>query len=238
MAERYLEYWANYEWLEHRGHDETNRGDYPESFLPFLPPDRIGSYDAVGWAGNGGGGFEYDPDPVRGSGQNMMYKGYLNLAISLYGYVSGDDRFDRPFEVVYDDDWKFEYDHRALNEMIAEQWRQSWPGIVCEAGKIFSWCSNLGGTAVKIFDAMHGTDCFVPYENFKRFAEGPRLPRQQGDRANRRGHALPRPDDRLLRQRARAPAVGQHVAHHVARPRTGPPAVRARARGHDGPVLA
>lgn len=171
MAERYLEYWANYEWLEHRGHDESNRADYPDSFLPFLPPDLIGKYDVVGWAGNGGGGFEYDPDPVRGSGQNMMYKGYLNLAISLYGYVSGDDRFDRPFEVVYDEDWKFEYDHRALNEMIAEQWRGSWPGIACEAGKIFPWCNNLGGTAVKIFDATHGTDCFVPYENYKRFAK-------------------------------------------------------------------
>ncbi|MBS1870255.1 MAG: hypothetical protein JSS99_11390 [Actinobacteria bacterium] len=169
MAERYLEYWALYEWLEHRG-DDPMRDRYPPEWASGLPPDLVGRYNISGWAGNGMGGYEYDPDPVRGGGQNLMYKGYLNLALSLYAYVSGDDRYDRPFDVVYDEDHVFRYDHRELNELIARQWREFWPGIACEAGKIFPWCNNLTGTAVRLFDTMHGTSLSYAYDNWKRYA--------------------------------------------------------------------
>jgi hypothetical protein len=169
MSDRYLEYWSLYEWLEHKG-DDPMRDQYPPEWKPRFPPGLFGKYNSIGWAGNGYGPFEYDPDPVRGGGQNLMYKGYLDLTLSLYAYVSGDDTFDRPFDVVYDDDTSFRYDHRELNELIARQWRDYWPGIACEAGKIFPWCNNLTGTAVRLFDIMHGTNLALPYYNWKRYA--------------------------------------------------------------------
>ncbi|WP_399896443.1 hypothetical protein ACGH7X_41395 [Streptomyces sp. BBFR51] len=167
-SDRYLEYWSLYEWLEHRG-DDPMRDSYPPEWLAAFPPGQERNYNTAGWAGNGSGGYEYDPDPVRGAGQNLMYKGYLNLTLSLYSYVSGDDRYDRPFDVVYDSENSFRYDHRELNELIARQWRAFWPGIACEAGKIFPWCNALTGGAVRLFDVMHGTDLLSAFDNWKRY---------------------------------------------------------------------
>ncbi|WP_033291801.1 hypothetical protein [Amycolatopsis jejuensis] len=169
MSDRYLEYWALYEWLEYQG-DDPNRENYPPEWQAWIPPGLAGKYNMTGWAGNGSGGFEFDPDPVRGGGQNLMYKGYLDFALSLYGYVTGDDKYDRPFDVVYDEDHRFRYDHRELNELIARQWRESWPGIACEAGKIFPLCNLLTGTAVRLFDVMHGTTLLTPFHNWNRYA--------------------------------------------------------------------
>ncbi len=169
MADRFLEYWAMWDWIENSGPD-PNRANYPAEAAVLFPPGYMGKYDIPGWAGNGIEPFEYDPDPVRGNGScNLMYKGYLNLVLGFYNYVSGDAKYDAPFTVRYSEDKTFTYDHRSLNELIANQLRTNISGLGCEVMKVYPWCNNLTGLGMRLFDIMHGTDLTSAYEGYKRY---------------------------------------------------------------------
>lgn len=170
MADRMLEYWSFWDWVENKGQD-PNVGNYPEFFYKHLiPPGYAGRYPTPGWAANGLPPHEYDPDPVRGAGvANMMYKGYLNLNVSIYEYVSGDDKYDQIFKVIYDDSLQFEYDHKRVTETIAKQWLANPFGISCEIRKIFAWCNNLGGLSMRLYDHLHGTSWFWTYNHWKNY---------------------------------------------------------------------
>ena len=91
LVDRYFEYWAFCDWVEEKGQD-PGRLDYPEvMYKNLMPEGYAGRYSKPGWAANGIGPYGYNPDPVYGNGMaNIMYKGYLNLSIGLYEYVSGD----------------------------------------------------------------------------------------------------------------------------------------------------
>jgi hypothetical protein len=169
VADRMLEYWSHWDWAENSGPD-PNRANYPDEARVLIPEGHLGKYDIPGWAANGVEPFPYDPDPVRGNGScNLMYKGYLNLILSFYNYVSGDDRFDSPFKVVYDDKTEFEYDHRGLNELIVQQWLRNPSGLACEVTKSYPWCNNLTGLSIKLFDSMHGTNLHWAYGSWKKY---------------------------------------------------------------------
>lgn len=169
MGDRFLEYWSLYEWIEHRG-DDPSRENYPDEYRRFVPPGMWGKYNMIGWAGNGSMGHEYDPDPIRGGGScNLMYKGYLNLVLSMYNYATGDDKYADPFRVVYDDEYTFEYDQRGVMTLMKEQWRNNPAGMTCEVSKIFPWCNNLTAVGMRIYDAMHLTNFASEYHNWKRY---------------------------------------------------------------------
>lgn len=169
LADRYLEYWSFYEWVEHRG-DDPKRGSYPEGFERMLPEGQAGRYNLPGWAGNGSRKEPYDPDPIRAGGRfGLMYKGYLNLVLSMYRYVSDDGKYDRPFEVRYDDHQAWRYDHRSLNQLLADQWRAHEEGIACEVTKVYPWCNTLAGSATRLYDAAHGTRFTEAYYRWQRY---------------------------------------------------------------------
>jgi hypothetical protein len=169
MADRFLEYWAMWDWIENSGPD-PNRANYPAEAAVLFPPGYMGKYDIPGWAGNGIEPYQYDPDPVRGNGAcNLMYKGYLNLVISFFNYVTGDSKYDTDFKVAYDKDTVYTYNHRSLNELIANQLRANITGLGCEVMKIYPWCNNLTGMASRFYDVMHGTNMSSAYEGWKRW---------------------------------------------------------------------
>lgn len=169
MADRFLEYWAMWDWIENSGPD-PNRPNYPAEASVLFPPGYMGKYDIPGWAGNGIEPYQYDPDPVRGNGAcNLMYKGYLNLVVSFYNYVTGDAKYDEDFKVQYDADTVYTYNHRSLNELIANQLRANISGLGCEVMKVYPWCNNLTGMAQRLYDVMHGTNLTSSYNGWKRY---------------------------------------------------------------------
>src|SRR5439155_644076 len=84
-------------------------------------------------------------------------------------YVSGDDKYDQPFKVTYDDSLVFEYDYVKLYELISEQFYNTWTGLSCEVTKSYGWCNNLTGLSLKLFDVTHGTQHTLAYQNWKRY---------------------------------------------------------------------
>lgn len=169
LCDRLLEYWSIYEWIEHRG-DDPARGDYPAAYRRMIPEGHFGRYNLPGWAGNGSRGHRYDPDPIRAGGQyGLMYKGYLNLALSMYAYVADDGKYERPFTVIYDEANQWRYSQRELNALLAEQWRAHKEGIACEVTKVYPWCNTLSGAGVRLYDGIRGTRFAEPYYAWQRY---------------------------------------------------------------------
>jgi len=169
LGDRFLEYWSFAEWVENRG-DDPARSSYPEAMKAAIPEGQWGRYNLPGWAGNGSRTEPYDPDPIRAGGRfGLMYKGYLNLVLSMYSYVSDDGKYSRPFVIRYDDHLSWTYDQRRLNEILAQQWQSHEEGIACEVTKVYPWCNTLAGSSVKLYDALHGTRFADPYKRFQKY---------------------------------------------------------------------
>jgi hypothetical protein len=169
-AEKMTSYWAWWDWIEQTGND-PKRNEYPNAYyVNLIPPGWAGVYHAPGWAANGLPPHEYNPDPVYGCGVGyMMWKGYFNLCMSLYEYVSGDGKYDQDFQLVYDDQIQFTYDHKRVTETIAQQWVTNEVGISCEIRMIWPWCNNLGGLGVRMYDILHGTSWYWTYQRWKNY---------------------------------------------------------------------
>ena len=168
-ADRFLEYHAMWDWIECAGPD-PNRANYPAETEFIFPKGYFGKYDMPGWAANGIEPYQYDPDPVRGNGVcNLMYKGYLNLVLGFYNYITGDATYDADFKVRYDADTVYTYNHGSLNELIANQFRANISGLGCEVVKVYPWCMNLTGMAQNLYDTMHGTNYTSSYNGWKRY---------------------------------------------------------------------
>ncbi|MGQ0843302.1 MAG: linalool dehydratase/isomerase domain-containing protein [Sporichthyaceae bacterium] len=169
MADRFLEYHSMWDWVENSGPDPA-RADYPAETSFLFPEGYMGKYDLPGWAGNGIEPYQYDPDPVRGNGAcNLMYKGYLNLVLGFFNYITGDDKYDADFKVRFDADTSYTYSHGSLNELISNQLRANISGLGCEVMKVYPWCLNLTGMAQNLYDTMHGTNHVSSYNGWKRY---------------------------------------------------------------------
>ncbi|MBM4187954.1 MAG: hypothetical protein FJ206_11670 [Gemmatimonadetes bacterium] len=169
LGDRYLEYWSFWEWIEHRG-DDPGRGAYPAAFERIIPEGWWGRYNLPGWAGNGSQGEPFDPDPIRAAGRyGLMYKGYLNLVLSMYGYVADDGKYERPFTIRYDDAHQWRHTQRGLNRLLADQWRAHEEGIACEVAKVYPWCNALSGAGVLLYDQLSGTRFSEPYFQWQRY---------------------------------------------------------------------
>jgi len=169
LGDRYLEYWSFWEWVEHRG-DDPGRGEYPAALKGIIPEGWWGRYNLPGWAGNGSQGQPFDMDPIRAAGRyGLMYKGYLNLVLSMYGYVTDDGKYERPFTIRYDDAHQWRYTQRGLNRLLADQWRSHEEGIACEVAKVYPWCNALSGAGVLLYDRLRGTRYSEPYFRWQRY---------------------------------------------------------------------
>ena len=136
LLQRYGTYWGAIDWLTQIGHD-PRRGNYPDDWIRlFIPPDRVGDYDVPGWTANGIEPWGLQLDPIGADG-NLFYKGFFNQLLGLYRYVSGDDKWSRPFTVIGDGPTTFSYTHSSINDLLTRQWAARREGCHCENTKIW-----------------------------------------------------------------------------------------------------
>ncbi|MFI6368139.1 hypothetical protein ACIBG0_36000 [Nocardia sp. NPDC050630] len=100
--------------------------------------------------------------------QNIMFTGYLNLQLAMFGQATGDRRFDTPGSLTFS--WspteEFTYDHPAINDIVIRNFGGElglWP---CEPlpvgrrrrhGLVFPYCNAVSAAGVAILDALVGT---------------------------------------------------------------------------------
>ncbi|PYP34226.1 MAG: hypothetical protein DMD49_00915 [Gemmatimonadetes bacterium] len=156
LIARHTTFWAAVDWLTQFGHD-PKRGDYPEAWKGTLVPDHLwGKYDAPGWTANGVDPWGLQPDPI-GSDGNLFFRGFLNLMLSIYRYVSGDDKWDKPFPVAGLEDQTFDWTHSRIASFLADQWEQRPEGPHCENTKIWPFCLSAAGLGLQLTDVVSST---------------------------------------------------------------------------------
>ena len=57
--------------------------------------------------------------------------------LSLHRYVSGDPKWEQPFDMIRDGSNTFTWSHRSIAELLAGQWRSRHEGCHCENTKIW-----------------------------------------------------------------------------------------------------
>jgi hypothetical protein len=115
----------------------------------FLPPHLRGRYDPPGWTANGVAPWGLQPDPIGADG-NLFFRGFFNLLLSIYVYVSGDATGyrDRRFRWSPSPARRRRRRDRGGHE-IAEfldlQWKDRPQGPHCENTKIWPFCVSGAG---------------------------------------------------------------------------------------------
>ena len=156
LIARHTTFWAAVDWLTQFGHD-PKRGDYPEEWKGFLVPDHLwGKYDAPGWTANGIDPWGLQSDPI-GSDGNLFFRGFLNLMLAIHRYVSGDDKWDRPFPVAGLEDQTFDWTHPRIADFLSEQWERRPEGPHCENTKIWPFCLSAAGLGLQLTDKTTGS---------------------------------------------------------------------------------
>jgi len=137
LVTRHTSWWAASDWLTQFGPD-PDRADYPESWRALIPPDFWGDYDVPGWTANGIDPYGVQMDPVAADGM-LFFKGFFALLMGLHRYVSGDSRWNEPFEMVRDGEHAFTWTHSGVVAHLADQWREQQGGVHCENTKVWPY---------------------------------------------------------------------------------------------------
>ena len=121
LAFRHTGYWAAKDWLDQIGHD-PRRENYPEGWYEHLIPKHLrGQHDVMGWTANGVEPWGLQMDPIGADG-NLFFKGWFLQLMGYYVYVTGDHKWNRPFDVVRDGENTFSWTHSRTAEHLANQW--------------------------------------------------------------------------------------------------------------------
>jgi len=161
LITRYTSFWAAADWLTLIGPD-PNVDRYPPAWLGLAPEHLRGRYPLPGWTGNGIEPWGLQPDPI-GSDGNLFFRGFFNLLLSVYRSISGDQRWERPFEVTGYRDRRFSWTHHQITELMESQFRSQPQGPHCENTKIWPYCVSAAGLGLQLYDSVHSSDrhaCF------------------------------------------------------------------------------
>jgi hypothetical protein len=168
LAGRFPTYWGAIDWLTQIGND-PKRKNYSGPELGLLPPDRPGSYDRVGWTANGVKPWGLQPDPIAADGF-LFFRGWFNLVLAVYKYVSGDDKWERPFAVTGYRDRQFQWDHHRIADHLAQQYTTHPAGPHCENTKIWFLCNSAAALGLYLYDKVNGTQKYRQVENWLEYA--------------------------------------------------------------------
>ena len=136
LVARFTGYWAAKDWLDQIG-DDPRREQYPEDWYETLiPPTLRGRYDVPGWTANGVEPWGLQMDPIGADG-NLFFRGFFLVNLGLHLYVTGDEKWNEPFDVVRDGDNTFTWTHSRIAEFLARQWAGRPEGCHCENTKIW-----------------------------------------------------------------------------------------------------
>ncbi len=135
IVTRHGSYWAARDWLEQIGRD-PERARYPEHYRPWIPPQHWGDYDIPGWTANGIEPYGVQMDPIAADG-NLFFKGFFLVVLGLHLRVSGDQRWNSPFEMIRDGENTFTWSHSQIAAFLESQWQDRPIGCHCENTKIW-----------------------------------------------------------------------------------------------------
>ncbi len=169
LVGRYTTYWAAIDWLTLIGHD-PNQDNYPPEWLMFLPEHLRGHYDPPGWTANGVEPWGLQPDPIGADG-NLFFRGFFNLLLGTYSYVSGDDKWGNPFRVTGHNDRLFQWTQHSVTSFIEDQWSQRPQGAHCENTKIWPYCLSAAGLSLQLYDKVFGAETHWVYDQWIEYAK-------------------------------------------------------------------
>ena len=168
LASRYPTYWGAIDWLTQIG-DDPRRANYPEQVMGAIPERLRGRYNRIGWTANGVEPWGLSRDPI-GSEGNLFFRGWFNLVLGVYRYVSGDDKYERPFDVTGYGDEVFQWDQHRIAGLLERQYRERPEGPHCENTKIWFACNSAAGLGLQLYDRIHGRTAHRPVEGWIEFA--------------------------------------------------------------------
>lgn len=169
LVGRYATYWGAIDWLTYIGHS-PHQDKYPPEWLVFMPEHMRGRYDPPGWTANGVEPWGLQPDPIGADG-NLFFRGFFNLLLGSYSYVSGNDKWEKPFEVTGYNDRMFQWTQHSITEFIADQWSERPQGAQCENTKIWPYCLSAAGLSLQLHDKLFGGNSHWVYDQWIEYAK-------------------------------------------------------------------
>lgn len=170
MATRHTSFWAAIDWNTFIG-PSPNRANYTAmnaTGYPFWPERVQGNYDRPGWTANGVEPWGLQPDPIGADGF-LFFRGWLNLLLSIYKYVSGDDKWEQPWEIAGYENEHFEWTQPRIVEHLAQQYADHPEGPHCENTKIWPFCNSAAGLGIYLSDQLGVTNAHGVYGNWIEF---------------------------------------------------------------------
>ena len=170
LVERHTSFWAAVDWLTQFGHD-PKRAEYPEAWKGTLVPEHLwGDYDAPGWTANGIEPWGLQKDPIGADG-NLFFRGFFNLILSTYAYVSGGDKWNDPFQVAGVERSSHEWTHPCIAEFLSKQWSERPEGPHCENTKIWPYCLSAAGLGLKLYDQVRKSRLHWVFDQWAEYAK-------------------------------------------------------------------
>jgi len=161
---RHTTFWAAVDWLTKIGPD-PDRARYPKRYRRLIPKDLWGEYDVPGWTANGVEPWGLQPDPI-GSDGNLFFRGFFTLMLGIHRAVSGEDTWERPFEMAGLEDRTFPWTHGKIASFLSEQWQRVPHGPHCENTKIWPFCLSAAGLGLQITDLTTGSSTHGVYDQW------------------------------------------------------------------------
>ena len=168
LAQRYPTYWGAVDWLTQIG-DDPRRANYPDRVMQAIPERLRGRYNRIGWTANGVEPWGLSPDPI-GSDGNLFFRGWFNLVLGIYKYISNDDTYERPFNVTGYRDETFQWDQHRIAALLEQQYRDHPEGPHCENTKIWFPCNASAGLGLYLYDKLYGRTTHQPVNGWLEYA--------------------------------------------------------------------
>lgn len=170
LATRHTSYWAAIDWNTFIG-PSPDRENYGPLNAPGYQawPERVrGNYDSPGWTANGVEPWGLQADPIGADG-NLFFRGWLNLVLSIYKYVSGDDKWEQPWQIAGYENEMFEWTQPKIVEHLHSQYTTHPEGPQCENTKIWPICNSAAGLGMHLSDQLGVTNAHSSFQNWIEF---------------------------------------------------------------------
>ena len=169
LATRHTAYWAAIDWNTFTG-PSPDGGNYPEAMMRGWPDRLKGNYDFPGWVANGVEPWGLQPDPIGADG-NLFFRGWLNLVLSIYKYVSGDEKWEQPWQIAGFENEHFEWTQPRIVEHLHQQYTDHPEGPHCENTKVWPLCNSAAGLGMYLSDQLGVTNSHGVFENWVEFTK-------------------------------------------------------------------
>ena len=169
LVGRYTTFWAAVDWLTLIGPD-PNQNNYPPEWQVWMPEHLRGHYDPPGWTANGIKPWGLQPDPIAADG-NLFFRGFFNLLLSTYSYVSGDDKWERPFKMTGYQNRLYDWTQHSITQFIEDQWSDRPQGAHCENTKVWPYCLSAAGLSLQLYDKVFDGSSHWVYDRWIEYAK-------------------------------------------------------------------